>query len=627
MFHKVINIKKIILIAFLIFSTIFANLNINSCGSYAQSSDGSSIVDINITADISANSGNNNGSCIYLELFESATPSSDVQFRIYGRNHTITQAGSSATIGLYIKTNGHNSNGQNKALMIYNIDNFTIEGFNEGIKIDSLGGFYDGPANLINQTRLDFRTFNVGNIISSSSVGLPTPFIFNSYICNADNYTSLDLGNITAKIHNYNCSEPQLKYVSNLTPYGISGDNLISNTNTTNTLFWNSNKLFYGNCNLGNGTIYNTSYGFFRTYNNQTFSIQNTSYELFLGYVYSKYKIADSLTNTNIYNVTGKCYYCIQGGYCNPLYFENYSNFPFIISAPDVLQSITLSNSYDKLRVYWKNGLQDYLIASSVNTQDIYLYLQPNGIYTFEIESGGNITNTTVINTCPTSSTICVLLIQNGSYGFTWNINYNQLVRDVSYNLYLENSTKNITLNGAFIDRDMNITFVISSASAGLSYYGMQVLKYYNGTTTTIYNNNITNSSAGGNITVQTNGTGKYIIYAWYKHLNYQEYRPVYQQFFIGNKTGLSLISNLISSGTIINDWAYGFVSLILTMIVMAFIARYSLSAAGIGGILIFGFFAFIYPTALLAGGFTMETAWLLTLAIGISIYWLRQYV
>lgn len=415
--------RRVIFALFLIVATASAIVvNINACGSYSSSYTN---VIYNITNNITATTSSiiTNNACVYID---------DPHGVIHWNNFTITNLNSNATIGVYIYIHKWNGDRVVNASGTITINNFTYAIF--------------GDMSYTYQ-RNHLMDFGVVKVQNASILFKGSHYIYSDSPCRpikADiRFCATDW---LAEIYSTNCSgtNPYQVTFSALCERPTIRNAEISivnepNTTTNNSYrtinlgFFEANKVFAINGVFSNDTLFSTTQMSNFTIPGANFSTPNTSAIAYLrikthkqGYYVNTTKFTEHITAIN---TTMKSYYCV-GGYCNPFYFSNMSTFPHFINVPDTINPVQITNNYSLLRIYWKQGFSNYLVASSKNSEDTTFYLQPNGFYHI------NIDNQTydVVNNCPSIFSVCAITLLNntlGNFSFlmptgncSWSANY-----------------------------------------------------------------------------------------------------------------------------------------------------------------------------------------------------------
>jgi hypothetical protein len=573
------------------------NQNINDCGSYTVTTGNS----LTLTANITASTGSTitNGACVYISVSQNPD--------IYLAGHSITNNGSSATKGIFIDSSY--TTVTSSTITIAN--NTVITGFATGIEIASANTNPSETINFVSATSKTILNANYSVKITADSLAAVNGL---SAICATNTPYVLWLnysGTLT--------TNPTVAVSCNLNP------TFVSDSLSAGPKFMYSNKIFTFNGAFDfnytaeeNGITYSgtlskndsRSAGVGTWYLNNPVVVFNSALEV------NAY--TGSMTSINSSNF--KMYYCVSG-LCNPYYFNNTFTKDFYMNFPDFVQTVLYSESYGTLKIWWIQGLTNYLTASSKNSEDKYFAFQQNGQFTFEVCNSGNCTNTTIINNCPSIYTICVLTIgANGTYIVAPIKNYNDLFTDVYWNI--SPSTRN-----NWITPENNNTFFqlyIVSVQNDLEYYGLTVKKYFNYSYTTVFNQTINTSTYGGTLNYTTNGTGRYDFYVFFKVPGIPIYTAPPASVWQGNATGLQALSQQLSSGTLISGWSYVLVSLIISVIAVIMLAGYTFTGAGIVGAVIFDVFAYLWPNAAV-GVIPMWSIALITTVV--TLFWAARQI
>lgn len=173
--------------------------------------------------------------------------------------------------------------------------------------------------------------------------------------------------------------------------------------------------------------------------------------------------------------MNGKMYYCV-GGYCNPIQIENKTNWPFYINVPDTLSPAQITNNYTELYIYWKQGFDNYLVASSKNSEDSTFYLQPNGFYTMVLNNGTTNTSYNITNSCPSVFSVCAitLLSSTGNVSSllmptgncTWSANYTSSNQSAANATCCASASRTSTLTFQYyLANGTNVSYSYTNAS------------------------------------------------------------------------------------------------------------------------------------------------------------------
>lgn len=621
--------RLIFLFLFLFLSASFAAVvNINSCG-ITNIVDGNTY---NFTNDIYANVGSTitAGGCVVLNR---TTAASSAAITLAFNNFAIINNGSSATIGLLI--NDKITGNFRDIYAVSTNENFSISNFNTAIQIQSNTSSITVNSYLSITNNASFYISNAQNAFISNFTDAAGQTIavqeaplysgninyrFNFYLCNITKIPLILQGNTSVsgsmgKIYLYtapNCALQGLVNPTNSILYTVANDSTFYNYSIYAAPLILSNLQFSSNGILNivgynatnNGTIAITAKNISYAFNNLTYGswlyIYPYNYTFQYGTnTYNPYRYG--FNATAITNVSGKIYFCIGNNYCNPLTFINDSSFPYYINSPTQLQVAAVQFPYTTLKFFWMMGEDGtgYLQASSSNNGDQYFYLQPQGVYNMEV----NGTNQTITYNCPSSFSYCFIQT-NGSLVIAPPI-LSTLFNDVNYTLYWNNGTANISVANNFQTSDVQITSAFSSANSTLTFYGMNITKFYNLTTSQVCFQNET-TAAGGILNCSTTGLGQYKIYLWFKSTLYPNtYVVMPYSLYIVNSTGILSAISTLQTANIIPGWLYALFSVLITVIAMGFMSKYLESGAGLIGIVVLWLLTLIW-NAPISGDITM---------------------
>jgi len=235
-------------------------------------------------------------------------------------------------------------------------------------------------------------------------------------------------------------------------------------------------------------------------------------------------------------------------------------------------------------------------------------YLEPYQFYKFVVEAGGYVVLT--FDLTPGADTVLEFkLSQTG--GTILNIpTYERIFNDVSYSILPISNYQN---------ESFNITYTIASANSELQYYGMNISREFNGTTTQVYN--ATGTAAGGGVlqyTATLNGT--YRVDTWFKHQNYTLYQPPQVSYFLSVKQGLGKVKDLLPG--LMGGWAYFMVAVAVSLIVAGYISRFTIDGAGVMGLMVLWFFTAMNPGAVIMGaaGCSLGTIGCITIVMATAL-------
>ncbi len=179
-----------------------------------------------------------------------------------------------------------------------------------------------------------------------------------------------------------------------------------------------------------------------------------------------------------------------------------------------------------------------------------------------------------------------------------------------------------------------NVSYQISSNSSKLEYFGMRIIRDYNGTKTTIYNENETSSPSGGTLLSEINQTGTYYVDTWFKHEDYDLYEPLSRIYHYTNATsGFIEAKDKFNEEQPIGGWAFYLSGVIISMVVVGFVSRYTVDGAGLAGLVVLWGFTLFNPnvelvcTAGLGACITPLVASILTTIVVFSAIYLRHNI
>ncbi|MDD3906478.1 MAG: right-handed parallel beta-helix repeat-containing protein [Candidatus Omnitrophica bacterium] len=262
-----------------------------------------------------------------------------------------------------------------------------------------------------------------------------------------------------------------------------------------------------------------------------------------------------------------------------------------------------------------EQGVSDY-------TGSATLFLELFALYQVTIDANGYVPITFEFVPSGTYTVDITLATSNGTV--ITLPTYNRVFNDVSYTIAPN--------NGSFFEPSENLSYHVVSSNATLEYYGMEITKKHNGTTTTIYSVNTTTSPSGGLMGVQANDTGVYTVTTWFKAQNYSEYRPNPRIYYLGNATGLAGVRETLEGNTLISGWFYYLIAVGVTMLVAGFVSKYSTEGAGAVGLIVLWGFTMLYPHGVIfVAGTVGISIWMATvfttLMVAAGFYIMKQGV
>lgn len=215
-------------------------------------------------------------------------------------------------------------------------------------------------------------------------------------------------------------------------------------------------------------------------------------------------------------------------------------------------------------------------------------FLQPFILYQFTTSMNGYVPLS--FQFVP-SGTTSITLVLAGSNGSVISLpTYQRVFNDVSFAI----SPNNVT----FSQPNLTLGFQVVSTNGTIQYYGMQVIKKYNATTTTVYSQNISGQPAGGLLQYTATDNGEYDVVTWFQSANYSEYRPYTRMYFVGNASGLAYARSLLANDALISGWSYYFIAVIVSAVAAGFVSRYTWEGAGPVGLIVLWIFTLLNPNA-----------------------------
>jgi hypothetical protein len=218
-------------------------------------------------------------------------------------------------------------------------------------------------------------------------------------------------------------------------------------------------------------------------------------------------------------------------------------------------------------------GVTDFSGYTSVSLRPFYTYYlsvsSPGYIPLNQTYTPSTVTSITIklfINTSAINGTIPI-----SGFETIWNDTFYSLT---PVDFYHGNNT-------------VNASFTI--VGSNLTYWGMTLLREFNGTETTVFNSNQTGAT-GGYLNYTAAAPGNYRIVYWLKKTNYTEYGGVIRFYIAPNMTGLNF-----DPTTIVSPWTYWLIATICSMVAAGFASRYvgGDGASVVGLVIMWGFVAF----------------------------------
>lgn len=236
-------------------------------------------------------------------------------------------------------------------------------------------------------------------------------------------------------------------------------------------------------------------------------------------------------------------------------------------------------NNAKQAWVVIEQGITDY-------TGSATFFLEPFTLYQMSVQKSGYVTLTyDFIPSTTTSVTINLAVGGNQTlelpdYDYVWN--------DTSFSL---------TPSGYYSRNATNISFTVASSGGKLEYYGMEVTRKYNGTSTVVYSNNITTQPSGGTVEYEVNTSGNYYIDTWFKHEDYDEYRLLTKTFQNGNTSFMAAREKFLETNPI-GAWGFYFLAVVVAMLAGGFVSRYTIEGAGLASLAVLWIFTLFNPGA-----------------------------
>ena len=252
-------------------------------------------------------------------------------------------------------------------------------------------------------------------------------------------------------------------------------------------------------------------------------------------------------------------------------------------------------------------GITDFAGYTAISLQPWYPYL-------LTVTAPGYLgLNMSFTPTTVTSITIRLSMTSNSTliipgYETMWN--------DTAYT---------ITPGWYYLNGTTNITYALvnNGSSSEIAYYGWNVTRNYNGTTTTICSNNVTTASSGGTLVCTVNLTGFYKVDYWFHHTGYPEFRPLNRQYYLGsNNSGLGVVGQILGGPGFMSPWAYFFVAVMFSLLAAGFASRYTATGAGILGLVILAGFTVLnpMPTLVTVGSIGIQI-WMATIITAVGVF------
>lgn len=225
------------------------------------------------------------------------------------------------------------------------------------------------------------------------------------------------------------------------------------------------------------------------------------------------------------------------------------------------------------------------------------------------------------INVSYTPNTVTSLTIQ--LYGLNNTVpvipNFDKIWNSTAYSLTPSPGYHPAAVNFSYMVADVNGT-------SAIEYYGWNITKTYNGSTTGVAATNITVSTNGGILNATNeSGPGQYVVKYWFKRQGFTVYRGT-ATYYVGNSSGVALSASFIPS--IISPWAYIFFAIICAMLAAGYASRYTVDGAAVVGLIVLtGFVAMWVDAPLDIGmGATTVPFYLLWFITSITVFLALAY-
>lgn len=243
-------------------------------------------------------------------------------------------------------------------------------------------------------------------------------------------------------------------------------------------------------------------------------------------------------------------------------------------------------------------------------------FLEPYQPYKILIEANGYVTQ--YVDFVPSSVTAINIALDPSGASFSLP----------SYNYMFDDVTSSLTPISTLMTNKTNITYTVSSNGSNLQWFGMEVYKTVNSTRTQVYNQNTSTQPSGGSLLYEVNSSGRYDVRVYYKHQNYSQFEPFTRSYTFQIKSGLVKTREAIEGSANTDGWAIYFVGVVITMLVVGFVSRYTIDGAGVVGLVVLWGFTMLNPSAVIysAGIISITTtiATIVTSIVTIAALYIR---
>lgn len=400
--------KKQIILALLLLASIsmagVVNVYINGCGDYTASMGGTNQVRFQLNQSITATTTATESVCVNISV--TGGTGGDAYFNSNG--HTITYSNGTATTAILI-THTTDAGDESGVKIIFN-GSLVLSNFVKGLEYataNTAGSYEINPT--IYCTNCTYAFYG--------QLDAEAPITTVVYPCNTTYANWVNISG-SGKTHSFTID-------TNAT-CAVKPNIILSNTQPNDgPIFMASNMLFSGNILFGNFS-YNASSGsttYHADLSGEQISKTSTSANWYFSnpIVYSVGGTGPNLfPSSNLTAISSQfsAYYCGSGA-CNPLVFQNYMlpSTGFFLDQPAQVTPTKIQGiNYSRIEFYWKQGLDNFLVGSSINSTDSVFNLQPYGAYLVNITDQTGTTAYDVTISCSFSQfNYCILNFVNGA--------------------------------------------------------------------------------------------------------------------------------------------------------------------------------------------------------------------
>jgi len=231
----------------------------------------------------------------------------------------------------------------------------------------------------------------------------------------------------------------------------------------------------------------------------------------------------------------------------------------------------------------------EYEVVSSVlsdYTGTIVFYLIPFDNYRFAFSKSGY--ETLQFDLTPSTITEIIVIL---SYATEMDFdNWEYVWNDVAASIE--------PISPTHYTDPISINYTVFSNSSNLSYFGMRIIRYVNGTGTQVYFQNTTGSPAGGKINYTADQNGTYHVYTWFKHAQYPLQKPFAKVYSISGLTGILKSKEDWAANPPISGWVYYLIAVVVAALAGGYISQFTVDGAGIVSVLTLWVFTWFNPDA-----------------------------